>query len=412
MARMRRYIPAVLGFVFLAATCSRRQAPFELGWTRIVGGVGVREEGYSVRVTHDGGFVLGGMTQTKPIGGYPCPYVVRTNQEGEILWTQSYQFGGTAVFYAFEQTSDGGYIGVGYTETGVGGRADIYLVKTDALGDTLWTRSYGTAELEVAFEVDELPDRGFVLVGFTNATEDNSHDVWLIRTDPEGNKLWDRTYGGSMDDAGYCVQRTQDGGFVVAGYRDGRFMPGYVVELTTRLMDSCQAYLLKTDSLGEVEWEKSYGGPKPELVLDAMQLRDSGYILAGLTRSNTAGQDDVYAVRTDRGGDTLWTRVVGGPEIDVAYSVDTTRSGGFLLLGRTDSFEADSSGTKVRHKNAVYAIELGADGSVLRTWPFAVGFSDIGYCVRRAPGGGYVVSGASVDRDINDVEAFLSKIVR
>jgi hypothetical protein len=410
MVDMRRSIPAVLGFVFLAATCGRRQAPFELDWTRLVGGVEIREEGYSVRVTHDGGFVLGGMTQTKPIGGYPCPYVVRTNPEGEILWTQSYAFGGCAVFYAVEQTSDGGYIGVGYTEAGVGGRTDVYLVKTDALGDTLWTRSYGTPELEVAFEVDELPDRGFVLVGFTNATKNSSHDIWLIRTDAEGNKLWDRTYGGDMDDAAYRVQRTQDGGFVVAGYRDGRFMPGYVVELSTMLRDSCQAYLLKTDSLGEVEWEKSYGGPKAEVAMDVMQLPDGGYILVGLTRSNTAGQDDVYAVRTDQVGDTLWTRVVGGSDIDVAYSVDTTRSGGFFLIGRTDSFEADSSGTKVWHKNAVYAVELGADGSVLWTWPFAVGFSDIGYCVRRAPGGGYIVSGASVDRDIIGTEAFLSRI--
>ncbi|UCG42255.1 MAG: hypothetical protein JSU73_10300 [candidate division WOR-3 bacterium] len=407
---MKRYTPAVLGFVFLAATCGRRQVPFELDWTRLVGGVEVREEGYSVRVTHDGGFVLGGMTQTKPTGGYPCPFVVRTNPEGEILWTQSYQFGGCAVFHVVEQTSDGGYIGVGYTEVGVGGRADCYLVKTDALGDTLWTRSYGTPELEVAYDVEELPDRGFLLVGFTNATEDNSHDIWLVRTDAEGRMVWNRTYGGNMDDVGYRVQRTQDGGFAVAGYRDGGFVPGYVVELTALLKDSCQAYLLKLDSLGEVEWEKTYGGPKPEAVMDAMQLWDGGYILAGLTRSNTAGQDDVYAVRTDRVGDTLWTFTIGGTDIDVAYSVDTTPSGGFILFGRTDSFEADSAGQKVRHKNALYAVELDRSGKVLWTWPFAVGFSDIGYCVRRAPGGGYVLSGAAVDRSINDVEAFLSRI--
>jgi hypothetical protein len=165
-------------------------------------------------------------------------YLVKTNAQGDTLWTRTYGGAACEEGYAVRKTADGGYIITGRTS------GDLYVIRTNALGDTLWTRTLGGADLYDGNSVQQTDDGGYIIAGEAN------WDVYLVKTDSEGDTLWTRTYGGSRADRGYSVQQTTDGGYVIAG-----FTQSYGDE-------AADLYLVKTDSLGDVLAVEE--GPKPQ----------------------------------------------------------------------------------------------------------------------------------------------------
>jgi hypothetical protein len=165
-------------------------------------------------------------------------YLIKTDTSGNTLWTKNY--GGTSddFGYSVQQTSDGGYIVAGYSSS-FGVTYQVYLIKTNASGDTLWTRTYGGANSGCkygGFSVQQTSDGGYIVAGYSDFFG-NGGQVYLVKTNASGDSLWTRTYGGTDFDDGYSVQQTQDGGYIVGGE-------------TYSFGNNCQVYLIKTDSLG------------------------------------------------------------------------------------------------------------------------------------------------------------------
>ena len=243
------------------------------------------DQGNSVLQTSDGGYVIAGWSMSYGAGGSDA-YLLRTDASGDTIWTRTY--GGTLNDYSHSiaQTRDGGYVLAGWTNSFGAGNYDVYLIKTDASGDTVWTRTYGGTSEDYGIFVAPTADSGCVIAGLTSSYGAGGYDIYLIKTDTRGDTVWTKTYGGPLADWGYCIAQTTDGGYIIAGDRDNQ----------------SDAWLLKTNASGDTTWTKTYGGPNQESADAVAQTSDGGYILAGLTSSYGAGGQDVYLIKTDAYG--------------------------------------------------------------------------------------------------------------
>lgn len=341
--------------------------------------------GYSVALTNDSGYVIGAR---KAINGNSDFYVIRTNVYGDTLWTRSYGgILGEQSSYV-EQTSDSGYIISGNTESFGAGDYDIYLVKTDMNGDTLWSRTYGGMGYDWG-KASEIAGGGFIICGVTSCLGCPESNIFLIRTDADGDTLWTKKFDGGGDDRSRSVEQTNDGGFIIAGYSNGLGPWGY------------DLYLIKTDGNGNVLWSKSFGGTNDEEDFSVKQTSDGGYIIAGYSSSfNVNNNSDAYLIKTDSTGNMLWTRTYGGPDSDAALSVDLTSDGGYIMVGITSSF---GSGL-----NDVYLIKTNGIGDTIWTRTFGGPIQDQAWSVKQTHDGGYVIAAETFGPG-NSGEAYLIK---
>jgi hypothetical protein len=287
-------------------------------WTKTYGGAN-NELGHEVQQTSDNGYIIAGGTNS--FGSDWEVYLIKTDSLGDTIWTRTYENGSTG--YSVQQTSDSGYI-IGGKYGGLTG--DVCLIKTDENGDTLWTKKYGGAYDDAGYAIRETSDKGYIIAGETRSFGAGYYDIYLIKTDSLGDSLWAKTYGGVDDEQGWSVQQTADNGYFVAGYT------------TSSGAGSKDFYLVKTDTLGNVLWTKTHGGASNEAAKSVQQTSDGGYIITGYTTSFGAGAYDVYVVRTDSLGDSLWTKTYGGTNNERAWSVQQTSDTGYIITGGTYSF--------------------------------------------------------------------------
>ncbi|MCX6271060.1 MAG: T9SS type A sorting domain-containing protein [Bacteroidetes bacterium] len=284
--------------------------------------------GFSVRKTFDGGCIIAGQTYNTGVGAY-IYYVVRTNNNGDTVWTKTYHNGSwpsAASGYPRDvwQTADSGFIFTGCVDA----THSFGLIRTDANGNVLWTKSYGGTIGEHSYSIQQTTDGGFIISGFTNSFGAGDYDVFLVKTDGSGNIVWSKTYGTTGIEEGYSVQQTSDNGYIITG------------KTQADLFTPADVFLMKITSAGNILWTKTYGGINGEVGYSVQQTADGGYVLAGTTNSFGAGNMDVYLIRTDPDGDTLWTKAYGGINDDIGYSVKQTTNGGFIITGETSSFGA------------------------------------------------------------------------
>jgi len=288
-------------------------------WTRTLGGADF-DIGYSVEQTHDGGYIVAGSTRSFGAGGYDA-WLVKTDARGDTQWTRTFGGPGDDGARSVAQTGDGGYVLAGCTDTSFEAQGDVYLVRTGARGNAIWTRKFGGPMHDEAFSVRQTADSGFIIAGLTQSYGAGSDDVWLIKTDAGGETQWNRTFGGDEEDFGYSVLQTADGGYVVAGLNESWGAGGEDV------------YLVRTDAHGDTLWTRTIGGPRTDEAHSVLQTADGGFIVAGSTSSWGAGDFDPFLVRFSTHGDTLWTRTFGGPGDDGAWSVAPGAGGGLLVGG-------------------------------------------------------------------------------
>jgi hypothetical protein len=296
-------------------------------WTRTYG----REDydvGSSVRQTADGGYIVAGYTWLFGTGYEDDVYLIKTDASGDTLWTRTYGGAANDRGNSVQQTANGGYIVTGYTWSFGAGHSDVFLIKTNGYGGTLWTRTYGGADNDWGTSVQQTADGGYIVAGWTDSFSAGDRDVYLIKTNGSGISLWTRTYGGADDDGGNSVQQTADGGYIVTGYT-WSFGTGHDY-----------VYLIKTDASGNTLWTRTYGGGGYDFGFSVQQTADGGYIVAGKTGSFGDWNGDVYLIKTDASGNTLWTRTYGGAEPDGGNSVQQTADGGYVVAGFTYSFGA------------------------------------------------------------------------
>jgi len=280
----------------------------------------------------------------------------------------TYGGSGDDLGFAVEQTSDGGYIMTGKTSSSGAGGADVYLIRTDAAGETLWTRTYGGPGIDEGRAVLQATDGGYVIVGSTSSFGLGACQVYLIGTDAAGETLWTRTYGGAGADCGYSIQRTSDGGYVVAG-KTSSFGAG-----------GSDVYLVRTDADGETLWTRTCGGRGYEEGNAIRQTPDGGYIIAGTTSNS------MYLVKTDAVGESCWTRTYGRTTYSWGHAVGLTSDGGYILVGTT--------GYVSSAENCLYIVKTDADGDTL--WTRAYDEAD-GRAVAQTGDGGYLVAGTAHD---------------
>jgi hypothetical protein len=341
---------------------------------------------YSVQQTSDGGYILAGGTDSFGADSADL-FLIRTDANGNIIWAKTY--GGTGNDWAssVQQTSDGGYIVAGETWSfGAGG--DIFLIKTDANGNVIWAKTYGGTGDDRVYSVQQTSDGGYIVAGSTYSFGAGYRDFFLIKTDANGNIIWAKTYGGSSDEHASSVQQTSDGGYIVSGYT-WSFSAG-----------NWDIFLIKTDANGNIIWAKTYGGTSDDLAYSVQQTSDGGYIVAGRTNSFGAG-GDIFLIKTDANGNIIWAKTYGGTSGERASSVQQTSEGGYILAGYTGSFGAGLSD--------VFLVKTDANGNIIWAKTYGGTGWDEASSVQQTSDGGYIVAGGTASFGGGWYDIFLIK---
>jgi hypothetical protein len=357
----------------ILAVCCLAVVAFAQGsFTRTYGGTG-EDNGYSVQQTSDGGYIVAGNTGSRGAGLYDV-WLIKTDAFGDTLWTRFFGGTGWEDGYSVQQTADRGYIIAGRTDSYGAGLYDVWLIKTDASGDTQWTRTWGGNYLDYGLAVRQTRDSGYIVAGYT-AVMGQAGNACLLRFDTAGRTVWARSYGGaSGEEYGNSVQQTSDGGYIVAGQTNSHGAGGY------------DFYLIKTDTAGETLWTRTFGGAGVDKGNCVQQTSDGGYIVAGSTESFGAGESDVYLVKTDAQGETLWTRTYGDAGYDWGYSVQQTSDSGYVVAG---TWRVPGRGYDA------YLIKTDDMGETLWTRTCGDTAYDFGHSVQRTADGGYIVAGST-----------------
>jgi uncharacterized delta-60 repeat protein len=299
-----------------------------VAWTKTIGGSG-DDQANSVVQSSDGGYVVAGYTTSFGASGADM-YVVKLGSGGNVQWTKT--IGGSDDDFANSviQSSDGGYVIAGYTQSFGAGGYDMYVVKLDSNGNVVWTKTIGGSNSDVANSIVQSSDGGYVVAGETLSFGASGRDIYVVKLDSSGNIVWTKTIGGSWDDFANSVIQSSDGGYVIAGYTQSFGAGGWDI------------YVVKLDSSGNVIWSKTIGGGNADVAYSIIQSSDGGYIVIGRTQSFGAGGYDVYVVKIDSSGNVLWTKTIGGGSVDEARSIIQSSDGGFAIAGYTQSFGAGS----------------------------------------------------------------------
>jgi hypothetical protein len=357
-------------------------------WDVTFGGTGT-DRAWSVQQTNDGGFVLLGWTNSFGAGGYDF-YVVKTNASGVMEWSQTY--GGTAADYGYsvEQTSDGGYILAGYTSSFGAGNQDVWLVKTDASGLMEWNQTLGTDRFQYGYSVDQTSDGGYIIGGTNSTPGGTKSDVWLVKTDASGVMEWNQTFvGSSDDDFCYSVEQTSDGGYILGGYTVYSFI-------------DTDIWVIKTNASGVMEWNQTYGGTGTEYGYSVEQTSDGGYIIGGSSNSFSSLYQS-YVVKTNASGVMEWNQTYGGTGTEYGYSVEQTSDGGYILGGYTNSFGAGGYD--------FYVVKTNASGVMEWNQTYGGTAADYGYSVEQTSDGGYILAGYTDSFGAGGSDFWLVKVV-
>jgi len=378
----------IIILLLLIISCRKPTAPSDhdtgILWTKTYGGA-YNDYGYSVQQTSDGGYIVTGFTILSNMPTFKSGvYLIKTDASGDTLWTKTYSGVEKSMGYSVQQTPDGGYIITGLSAIISSLDSDLYIIKTDKNGDTMWTRNYGQVHYyEAGLSIQETNDGGYIIAGTTNLIFPSfPGDVYLIKTDINGDTLWTRVY--ECGDYGACVQQSDDGGYIIAGASSMYYQ--------TNKMD---VLLIKTDENGNTLWTKTYGGDKSEEGKSVKQTSDGGYIVVGTIYNSC---ECTYLIKTNPNGDTLWTRIYDG---GTGYSVLQTSDGGYIIAGKTKL--NSTSG------NDIMILKTDSDGNILWTSTWGGANYEAGRSIIETSDGAYIIVGTTGSFGSGGYDVYLVK---
>ena len=308
--------------------------------------------------TPDGGFLVVGGTSSFEgdiVGshGEEDVWLLKLSPTGNLIWSKT--FGGSLNerIESIEPTADGNYIMAGYSDSNNGdistnkGDFDYWLVKINGSGTLLWEKSFGGSLADWGFDVKQMPDGGYMMAGSTisgngDVADNNGfYDYWIIRTDANGDLIWQKNYGGTLEERAYSLALTPDGGAIIAGTSNSS---DWDVQAN---FGSYDYWLIRIASDGALIWSKNFGGNSEDRSFSVSKLRDGHYLVAGFSVSNTGqvisnyGSYDGWVIKFDIDGAKIWDKNLGGTKEDRLYSIIEQANGGFTATGLTTSDDLD-----------------------------------------------------------------------
>ena len=376
-----------LTFLLLSGTLYA-QSPWVKKWDKRFGGTNT--DGLTSAVaTSDGGLVLAGHSWSPVSGDKSNPncganaadyWIVKTDSLGGKLWDRTYGGNLSEHFSSMIELPSGNLMLAGFSfsdstcdrtfpnQDTSGNNYDYWIILVDSVGNKIWDHAFGGYKDDKLQQIQNTIDGGFILggVSWSDSGGDKSQnnwpdpitgnatlDYWIIKTDPSGNKLWDRNYGGTSMDQLTCLDNTSDGGFIFGGFsRSG--ISGDKSESSFDTSAAGDYWIIKTDSLGNKQWDRTYGGLNQDKLFAIHQLSDGGYILGGYSNSGIGGNKstpgnggyDYWIIRTDSSGNIIWDKSLGGiedenewtiyPWFDAGFLVED-KDGGFIMSGASES---------------------------------------------------------------------------
>ncbi len=342
-----------------------------LEWNKTYGG-SKDDRGQSLVQTKDGGYAMTGYAMSSDGDGsnnegFHDNWIVKLDATGMIEWEKSFGFSGHDHSYDILQTDDEGFFFVGFLDitsaradgnTDKGGSltahgvGEFWGTKIDPKGDLQWRGYFGGTNNDRAHAVVQADDGGFVLSGFTESDDYDisdtrgSYDFWIVKVDRNGNLLWERSFGGTGIEISRDIAKTYDGGYVVAGNTFSND-----IDISKNYGES-DVWMLKIDATGELVWERTYGGKQFDAAQGISASKDGGFIIVGNSKSKdsdtdaNAGENDIWAIKTDKNGDIVWQKAFGGSGLDFGFDILETESGSIVLVGETASDDFPGIGYK------------------------------------------------------------------
>ncbi len=330
-------------------------------WQRCYGGTD-DETAYDVIECTGGGYAIAGKSRlvdgdvTSTHNNSSEFWIIRTAADGDIVWQKSMGGFGSETAYSISQTNDGGFVAAGYTNAGGEdadegiGSADIWVVKLSEAGGIEWQNVYGGTNWDQAACIRQTSDGGYIVAGKTEsddvdvAANNGNFDCWILKLSASGAIEWEDTYGGTSEDEANSVIQVSDGGYVIAGYTESSDGD---VSSTHGWKD---AWIIKIDGQGTVEWEKTYGGTLDDIFVNLVEDANGNLLAVGLTDSSDGdvtqqyGNGDAWLVKINATGDVQWQKSYGGSNNDVGNSVVVTSNNELVVAGLTNSSDEDMSG--------------------------------------------------------------------
>jgi hypothetical protein len=410
-----------LGGVLAATATGWAQGP-QKQWDQTIGGN--HSDYFAVlRATPDGGYLLGGSSHSGVSGAKSQPnlgntdyWVVKIDSTGRKQWDQTIGGSNGDQLTTLELTADGGYLLGGFSNSpasanksqGSRGDTDYWIVKLNAQGQQQWDRTYGGSENEALRVVRQTRDGGYILGGNTRSglSGDKTQpargidDYWLVKIDAVGNKLWDRTYGGPDGDLLTGLVQTPDGGYALAG---NSWSGAGADKTQPNHGRDADLWVLKVDAQGTKLWDRTFGGSSYDICQDLQLTPDDGLILGGWSNSGADGDktapsrggNDYWALKIDSNGHKMWDAAFGGSTQDQLYRLQPTTDGGYILGGRSYSGISGDKTQPHRGGDDYWLVKIDANGQ--QQWDYTAGGSgnDFFFDVRQAADGGYLLGGYS-----------------
>ncbi|OFY86604.1 MAG: hypothetical protein A3F72_09020 [Bacteroidetes bacterium RIFCSPLOWO2_12_FULL_35_15] len=385
-------------------------------WKKTLGGTSI-EEFASAQQTVDGGYIIAGDAfsnngdVTGNHGGGDV-WVVKLNSIGTIQWEKTY--GGTLadVAYSIKQTNNGGYIVVGQSSSNNGdvtghhgstSSYDYWILKIDSLGVIEWEKSLGGSGYDAASSVIQTSDNGYIIAGQSSSSDGDitghhglNYDAWVVKLDSMGTIEWQKSLGGTNSDSGNKLIQTIDNGFILVGMsasNDGDLTSNFGLN---------DLWVVKLNSIGAISWQKTYGGTGEDFGTDVKQTLDGGYIVGGQSNSNDGdvlgniGGSDYWLLKLDSTGTIQWQKSYGGTGDDGIASLQLMSDGGYLIGGSADSTNGDVIGTHIRD---YWIIKSDSIGTI--QWQLSFGGSAAEWLnsVQQTSDNGYFLCGSTYSND-------------
>lgn len=402
----RAFLKKLLILILLLTSVAINASHALIHWETTYGG----KEGDSVRnaaLLQDGSVLLtgfGGSTELFTGRNRKVDiFVTLMDSKGQFLRSGNFGGMGEDRGYTAIQTASGDFLIAGASASTEGGRSDPrglwdgWVIRTDPDFNIRWEKSYGGKDNDSIREIIEAKDGGYIFCGYTQSPNlENFHggkDFWIVRLDEAGAVLWEKVYGGSGFDMAYSIAQTSDYGFVVAGYTFSS--DGDLKGKTHR--GNGDWWIIKLNRYGDIEWHETYGGSGWDEPRKIAVTSDKGYIITGVTGSNDGhisgnnGRWDVWLLKLNRSGKVEWSKTFGGSDHDKAFSLTIDRRGNYFLAGYTTSSDGDVS----QHHGGMdaWVLRVSASGSLMWEHTFGTERDECAESIIQMKDGTYLFAG-------------------